>query len=61
MGIWQIIWFVVTNIPALIKLIKDLIDLFDGDKKAASVSLSGLPLLARESKLRTGSGVDATG
>jgi hypothetical protein len=35
MGLAKLIWFVVTNLPALIKFIKDVLDLFEGDTKLA--------------------------
>lgn len=52
MSLWSIIWFIVTNIPALVRLVKELIHLFEGDKKAVSECLSCVPQMARESLLR---------
>ena len=56
--IWlQVIFFIITNAPTLIKAIRDLMDLFDGDKAIAKQVLKDMQEAKR--KVPVGAGGQA--
>ena len=50
-SIWQIVWLIVTNIPTLIKFIREMKDAFDGDHKEVKHALKVLAAAVPENKL----------
>lgn len=54
MGYWQILellWLIIRNLPAIIKLVREIVDALDGDKKDAVHAIKTMTAAAPENKL----------
>jgi len=51
MAAWQIIWFIVSNIPTIIKLVKEIKDALGGDHKDTAHAIKAMTAAIPENKL----------
>ncbi len=51
MGVWQLIWFIIMNFGTILKFIKEIIDLLDGDHPAAKATIKEITKSIPENKV----------